>query len=281
MPLHSAGVSPHDVGCDTGCVHPFLETPEPPLIIAHRGFVSTEAAQNGTLENTHAAFTAALAAGADVLETDVRLTRDGRVVLFHDRTLERLTGDRAEIASLDLHDLAERLADHGGLLTIEDALERFPTARWNIDVKVARAATPTAKAVLHHGERVLLTSFSDRTRLTALRVARETSAQPPATSAGQDTIKRLVTTLMIPLPMHGRAGRILDGIDALQVPERYGRIRIVTRKFIRTAHRAGVHVHVWTVNDPDRMQALADLGVDGIVTDRTDLANQTFRMVGQ
>lgn len=259
--------------------HPFVRGLPRPAVIAHRGFVSARDTQDGVVENTFAAFAAACQAGADVLETDVRVTRDGRVVLVHDRTLERLTGDPVEVASLDCGDLAARLADRGGLLTIEDALEQFPHARWNIDVKVATAAELAGRAVAPHAQRVLLTSFSDGIRRTALDVARETSGGViPATSAGEETIRRLVTALLSPWPaMRRRIGRLLEGIDALQVPERHGRVPIVTKRLVRAAHRFGIHVHVWTVNDPHRMISLAQLGVDGIVTDNTDRARQVFR----
>ena len=62
------------------------------------------------------------------------------------------------------------------------------------------------------------------------------------------------------------------GIDALQVPERVGVLRVVTRRFVRAVHAVGVEVHVWTVNDADAMRRLLDLGVDGLVTDRADVA---------
>ncbi|MBQ9918862.1 MAG: glycerophosphodiester phosphodiesterase, partial [Microbacterium sp.] len=90
------------------------------------------------------------------------------------------------------------------------------------------------------------------------------------TSPGSATVGRLVAAQA--LGLRRRVERLLGGLDALQIPERQGPIRVVTRGLVRAAHAAGVEVHVWTVNDPADMERLLDLGVDGLVTDRADLA---------
>ena len=92
----------------------------------------------------------------------------------------------------------------------------------------------------------------------------------PATSAGQATIVRMLGAVASGSRVLVR--RALRGIDAVQVPERRGALRIVTPRLVRAAHAAGVEVHVWTVNDPAAMTRLLDLGVDGLVSDRADLA---------
>ncbi|HAG63191.1 MAG TPA: glycerophosphodiester phosphodiesterase, partial [Kocuria sp.] len=87
---------------------------------------------------------------------------------------------------------------------------------------------------------------------------------------GQATVARCLAAARV-----GSASllrRALSGVDALQVPERAGAVRVVTRGLVRTAHAAGAEVHVWTVNEPDAMRRLLDLGVDGLVTDRPDVA---------
>ncbi len=130
--------------------------------------------------------------------------------------------------------------------------------------------------VAPHGDRVLITSFSDDRRREALAAAsRAGPGIRPATSAGTRTITRVLAALASRSDRLVR--RALAGVDALQVPERQRRLRIVTPRLIAAAHRHDVEVHVWTVNDPAEMRRLIDLGVDGIVTDRADVALATLR----
>lgn len=242
-----------------------------PRVLAHRGLVTADAAAHGIVENSFAAVAEAHAAGAEYVESDCHLTADGEVVLFHDADLSRVTDDPRAVAEVGVRELEELMADRGGLITLAQALDAFPTLRFNIDVKAAAAAVPTGRIVASHGERVLLTSFSDARRREALAAAVDASAGVrPATSAGSGTIARLVAAVTARATR--TAGRILDGIDALQVPERQSRVRVVTPRLIETAHRFGVEVHVWTVNDEADMARLIDLGVDGLVTDRADVA---------
>jgi len=247
--------------------HPFFDSPAP-RVFAHRG-LTTPGDEHA--ENTLAAVAAALSAGAAYVESDCHATRDGRVVLFHDDTVERITGDPRPVADLTLRELAALMEDRGGLLTLDDALDGFPDARWNLDVKAAAAAEPVGRLVAPHAHRILVTSFSDERRRAALVAAAAAGAPlPPATSGGSATIARVVAAVMS--RSRRLSTRMLRGVDALQIPERQGRVRVLSDRLVRFAHAAGVEVHVWTVNDVDRMQALVARGVDGIVTDRVDLA---------
>lgn len=224
-------------------------------------------------ENSALAFAAADAAGATYIETDCRVTADGVVVLFHDETLERVAGDRRPIAEVRTAELAELFADHGGLLTVADALESFPRARFNIDVKTDAAAEPIGALVARHTSRVLLTSFSDARRRRAVdAVRRAGAAHPPATSGGRNTVLALRIRSALRLSPAG----VLRGIDAVQIPVRFGGIGVFTPSLVRAAHRCGVEVHVWTVNEPNEMHALVAAGADGIVTDRADVAIKTL-----
>jgi glycerophosphoryl diester phosphodiesterase len=154
-----------------------------------------------------------------------------------------------------------------GFASLEEALDAFPDLRFNVDVKVAGAVTPTVAALerTRAASRVLLTSFSDRRR-------RRLGALVPdaVTSAGRAGVIR--SELAALFGWRGAMERALRGAAALQVPERVGPVRLVTRRFVGAAHRAGAEVHVWTVNDPADMARLLDLGVDGLVTDRADVA---------
>lgn len=251
--------------------HPWFEGVAPPRVLAHRGLVTPEAARGGIAENSFAAVAAAHSAGATYVESDCHLTADGTVVLFHDADLSRVTGDPRRIAEVDVSELETLMAGRGGLITLAQALDAFPTVRFNLDVKARDAATAVGTIIAPFAHRVLVTSFSDGRRRAALAAAAAAGRGIlPATSAGTATIAQLLAALSM------RSGRLvaraLRGIDALQVPERQGRLRVVTRRFIAAAHRNGVEVHVWTVNAPDDMRRLVEMGVDGIVTDRADIA---------
>ncbi|WP_336645471.1 glycerophosphodiester phosphodiesterase family protein [Microbacterium sp. USHLN186] len=248
--------------------HPFFAGARHPRVLAHRGWLpATE--EPSVWENTAASFAAAHAAGAEYIETDCRLTADGEVVLFHDETMQRLTGDPRPISEVRHRELERIFADHGGLLSVAAALDAFPETRFNIDVKTAEAAAPLGALVAAHTERVLVTSFSDRDRRAALQATAAAGAtMPPATSGGRSVIARLRAATAVGL---SPAGALRD-VDAVQIPVSHRGIRLFTPALVRAAHRLDVEVHVWTVNDPAEMRRLVEAGADGIVTDRTELA---------
>lgn len=251
--------------------HPLFSSP-PPRVLAHRGLVTAEDAAHGVVENSFAAVAAAHAAGARIVESDCHLTRDGVVVLFHDDDLSRVIGDPRTIGEVTVSELEALMASRGGLITLAQALESFPTVAFNLDVKSAQVAQPMGSLIAAHGDRVLVSSFSDARRRVALRAAADASRgrTRPATSAGTATIVRLLVALTLRLEPLVRAA--LSEVDALQIPERQGRVRVLTPRLIDAAHRHGVEVHVWTVDEPDDIRRLAAMGVDGIVTDRADVA---------
>lgn len=259
--------------------HPYLERARRPRVLAHRGLTGGDETPTGAVENSFAAVAAAHAAGAEYIESDCHLTRDGVVVLFHDDDLRRVTGDPRRLAEVDLRELERIMAGRGGLVTLAQALEAFPDTRFNIDVKAADAAIPTGRLVAPAAERVLITSFSDDRRRAALAAAAVGRPELlPATSPGSATVARLLAA--VAMGSRTAVRRVLRGIDAVQVPERQGPLRVVTPRFVRLVHAAGVEVHVWTVNDPDDMRRLVGAGVDGIVTDRADLALAALRDLG-
>ena len=247
--------------------HPWFAASAAPRVLAHRGFVPTDA--EGIVENTVAAFAAAHAIGAKYVESDCHLTADGVVVFFHDDDLLRVTGDPRKIAAVRHDELVEIMADRGGLASAADTIEAFPTLRFNIDVKSPDAALPLGRIVAGHADRVLITSFSDARRRRALEAARHLGGDHPH-HAGREPVARLLAALSTGSSALGR--RVLRGVDAVQIPERQGPMRIVTPRLLRLVHDADVEVHVWTVNDRHDMDRLLALGVDGLVTDRADLA---------
>lgn len=253
--------------------HPYFAKTRHPRVLAHRGLTALPGEGPPVWDNTAGAFAAAHAAGAEYIETDCRVTADGDVVLFHDEDLTRLLGDDRAVAEVRTGELAELLSPYGGMLTVSEMLEMFPETRFNIDIKTDAAASPLGSIIAPHAHRVLLTSFSDARRARAVAAVMDAGAKiRPATSAGRAKMVRVRLLSMLRLS----PARVLRDIDALQIPERYGVVKVLTPALLEAAHRLEVEVHIWTINDPDDMHRLMRAGVDGIVTDRADVALETL-----
>lgn len=248
-----------------------------PVPLAHRGFD----ADGGGLENTMAAFRAAVDLGYRYVETDVHATRDGVVVAFHDETLDRVTDRRGAIPELSWREVSRaRVGGVEGVPRLEDLLEEWPDLRVNIDIKSPGAILPLVRVVerTRAHDRVCVTSFSDQRRQAAvMRLTR-----PVATSAGQRmTAAFRAAAALPPLVRASAVTRSLRGVDGLQVPVQHYGIEVVTEATVSAAHEAGRFVHVWTINDAAEMGRLLDLGVDGLVTDRADVLKEVLLARGQ
>ncbi|MDF2506412.1 MAG: glycerophosphodiester phosphodiesterase [Microbacterium sp.] len=253
--------------------HPYFTKARHPRVLAHRGLITAEGEDSGVWENSAAAFGAAHAAEIEYIETDCQVTADGDVVLFHDSALERLVGDARAVHDVPTRELREIFSAHGGLLTVAEALDSFPDIRFNIDVKTPAAVDPLGPILVEHTHRVLVTSFSDANRRAAVAsVLKAGAALRPATSGGSRTIAALRALSAL----HLSPARLLHEIDALQIPERHRALTVLTPALVRAAHLRGVEVHIWTVNDPADMRRLVAAGVDGLVSDRADLALRTL-----
>lgn len=239
-------------------------SPAPPRILAHRGLAVD------ALENSARAFSAAESIGARFIETDAHATRDGIAVLWHDPTLERFDGSSERIDRLSWAELSVREVRGSRIQRLSDALSAFPSMRFNIDIKAESALVPVIEAIraADATERVLLASFSDARRRRAARML-----PGVASSVGSSALVRMLISLVfLRGAWRDRAWRsALNGAVAAQIPRTQFGIPVLTRSFIATAHRLGVEVHVWTINDAAEMTALLSQGVDGIVTDRADL----------
>ncbi len=225
-----------------------------------------------------AAFKAAVELGTAHLETDVHTTLDGVVLVFHDPSLDRVTDSEGTISSLTAADVSRaRIGGVEPVPTFDELVTSLPDARLNLDVKDWNSVRPLAEAIEKHGihHRVLVTSFSDRRRRAVLKLL----SRRVASSAGS-TLTALFVLLgpVLPAPL---ARKLLGGVDVFQVPVRYGKLPVVTPGFVRRAHRLGLQVHVWTINEPAEMDRLLDLGVDGIVSDRLDLLKAVLVRRGQ
>lgn len=251
--------------------HPFFSSTRP-LVFAHRGGSALAP------ENTVAAFDRGLASGADGLELDVRLSRDGIIVVHHDPTLDRTTNLAGAVTDRTADELARADAGHAfrcgnvfpyrgqglGVPMLQDVLRRCRDARIVIELKgnsveLARAAIEVVRAA-DALDRVCFGSFGRR----VLRAVR-TLEPAAATSAAREEVRWALYRSWCRwpvrrVPYHG-----------YQVPERAGRTRVVSPRFVGAAHGAGLGVQVWTVDTEADVRRLLDWGVDGVITDRPDL----------
>ena len=243
---------------------PFLDTPRPHAF-AHRGGAAHAP------ENSWTAFEHAVKLGYAYLETDARATSDGKLVAFHDRTLDRVTGVQGPVGSRTYREVAAlRVAGTEPVPLIEDLLGTWPGVRFNIDLK-DEAGIPLLPGVLRRTgawDRVCVTSFSG----ARLRTARKLLDHPVCMTTSPGAIAAVRYSIGTGLAGTGRTreppARLLArrlaqaGARCTQVPG-----RVATRSFIRRAHALGLDVHVWTINDRAAMTRFLDLGVDGIMTD--------------
>ena len=248
---------------------PFLDSPGV-LAFAHRGAHGPEA--GGVPENTMAAFEAAVRLGYRYVETDVHRTADGVLVAFHDERLDRVTDRRGAIADLPWSAVEEaRLAGDEGVPLLEDLLGSWPDLRVNVDAKADAAVEPLAEVIERAGciDRVCVGSFSGK-RLTRLR--RRLGPRLCTSLGPLGTVQLRIASLGVPVgPVPA---------PCAQVPVRRGPVPVVDRRFVATAHRRGLQVHVWTIDGRAEMERLLDLGVDGLMTDRPALLKEVLTVRG-
>lgn len=232
---------------------PYLDSPGP-LAIAHRG------GAGDAPENTLAAFQQAVDLGYRWVETDGRVTADGVLLAFHDDDLERLTGRPGKISDLPWREVAAARICGEAIPTMDDLLGAWPDVRVNIDPKQDSAVGPLAESIRRTAStrRVGIGSFSDL-RLTRMR---KLVGPDLCTSVGPLGIARLrLASYGLPVGPFASA--------CAQVPMRGpGGIPLVDARLLAAAHERGMQVHVWTVDEPDEISRLLDLGIDGIMTDR-------------
>jgi glycerophosphoryl diester phosphodiesterase len=279
----------------------FLDHPRP-LAFAHRGGAAHAP------ENSWRAFEHAVGLGYGYLETDVQATADGVLIAFHDRTLDRVTGQPGRVCRLTLKEIAgARIGGTEPIPVLEDVLGAWPDVRFNIDVKDAPAVAPLARVLRRTSawDRVCVVSFS-ASRLRATRRALDRPVCMAASPLGTAMVRfggppaprgsrgphrgRLKRELAAPAAAAARRPVTVDrrpprplaerlaGADVrcLQMP-----VPVATPSFIGRAHQLGLQVHVWTVNDRPTMEGLLDLGVDGIMTDETVTLREVLISRGQ
>lgn len=251
-------------------LHPYYQPFGTITALAHRGF-----SLDG-LENSMAAFQAAVDLGYRYLETDAHGTSDGVAVALHDATLDRTTDGRGAVPRLPWKTV--KTAKIGGVEPVpkfEDLLAAWDDVHIQVDVKTRSGIEPIANAIerTRTHDRVCVASFNTRRRLdTVARLSR-----PVATSAGTSEVAAFLGAVT-----PGRSGaRQSARLQSFQVPVGAGPLRIVSRRFLDRARALGKPVHVWTINDRAQMESLLNMGVDGIITDRADVLKDLLVERGQ
>lgn len=246
-----------------------------PVNVGHRG------SPFRSPENTLASFRAAVEAGAGGLELDVRLTRDGQPVIMHDPTVDRTTDGSGPVSGMTL-DKVRRLNararpdDVDGRFpvpTLADVLEELPGPTVNIDIKdgTRRGAEAAVLGVLRKAGatgRVLVVSEHHG----VVRRFRRLAGSEVATGASRPEIGLFLILSTLRLERLAR-----PAYAALQVPPRYGVLPIVTPRFVAAAHSRGARVDAWTIDEPEEMRRLLDLGVDAVMTNRPETLAQVLR----
>ncbi len=243
----------------------FLDHPTP-IAFAHRGGAAHFP------ENSWRAFEHAVKLGYAYLETDAHASADGVLVAFHDKTLDRVTDRTGAIASLPIKQVAAaKIAGTDSIPLLEDLIGAWPDVRFNIDVKDAPAARPLADLMRRTAawDRVCITSFSSA-RLSATRRLLDRPVCMATSPIGCAALRSGFPARQLARTFAARSVR------CAQIP-----IGLATGPFIRRAHDAGLAVHVWTINAADVMSSLLDLGVDGIMTDQTELLREVMISRGQ
>jgi len=261
-------------------------------------------------ENTAAAFDVALAYGSHVLETDVRMSRDGVLFVTHDEVLQRTTNGHGKVrdqlaceldalnAGYHFTDLQGRNFRNDGirLMRLDALFERYPHCGINIDIKDVdpAAAIAVAKVIARYPDHqdVNVGSFHH----SIMKHFRKASPQTSTAATRQEVAALYFGKPLVRPPEQGRkmaaqsiaeapaaeplAPRSAKPYQCLQIPTRYGPFKLASQRLLNKAGMAGVKVIYWTINEACEMQSLLDLGADGIVTDRPDIAAslQAFKL---
>lgn len=257
--------------------HPFFDTFDTyPLVMGH----ADDTGQGFWPGNTMLYLAGSADLGVDVLEMDIHMTQDGHLVLMHDDTVDRTTSGEGAVADLTLDEIkalevgVNWTQDDGATYpyrgaglqvpALAEVFERFPDYPMIIEIKPEDPAVAEALCRLIQSynmtNNVIIPAYHDTT-IQAFR----TACPAVATAASSSEVRAFVALNFVFL-----ANLLPLNYEAFQVPEESDGIPIVIESFVRTAHRRGLQVHVWTINDTDDMQRLTNLGVDGIMTDRPD-----------
>ena len=235
------------------------------IAFAHRGD------GDSAPENTIAAFESAINHGYKYLETDVRCTKDGILVAFHDRNLDRLTDSRGIISKLDYSVISRARINGVDLIpTMEDLLGGFPSAKFNIDLKSDASVEPLVRVIrkTNSQDRVCIGSFSD----ARLKIIRTALPSVCTSMARLEAFRARLASFNI------KVGALRA--NCAQLPENWNGVKVIDARLIEKMKNLDIPVHVWTVNDPLKMKFFIDLGINGIMTDRPQLLKKILQERG-
>jgi glycerophosphoryl diester phosphodiesterase len=246
-----------------------------PVNLAHRG------ASARAPENTLEAFREAVEAGAGGLELDVHITLDGEVVVIHDPTVYRTTNGSGDVAQMSLEeiralDAGYRFSPDGGsthpyrgrglrVPRLAEVYEEFPDVPVNIEIKRAQPGVEESVLEVIRDADAAGRTLVASNRHEVVRRFRRISGGSISTAASRREIANFYVLSRLRLERLYR-----PAYDALQVPPEHRGTKVVTPRFLEAAHDRGVRVDVWTINEPDEMRRMLDLGADGIMTDRPE-----------
>jgi len=258
--------------------HPYYDGADYPLVIAHQG---GDGIRPG---DTLSAFEHAVEIGADVLEMDAHITKDGHIVLMHDEKVDRTTDGTGLIEDMTLEELkqldaAYKWSNDGGqtfpyrgqgiqVPALDELFQKFPQMRYVIEIKLTKNPIdkPFCNLIRKYNmqDKVLVASFHDE----AMQNFRETCPEV-ATSASRGEVTKFV--LLGKVFLSGLVKPAYESIQPPFDPKESMNIPIMTKRFIRESHAKNIKVEPWTVNDPELMKQYIAWDVDGIITDRPDL----------
>lgn len=255
--------------------HPFfVKINKRPLVIAHRGGAGIFP------ENTLYAFQESWKLGVDILELDIHETADGKLVVIHDKTLNRTTDGEGNVSEKTLEEIKKLNAGYkfsrdGGqtfplreqkitIPTLKEVFKALPDARFNIEMKPESPSIAASLCSLirtHNlSEKVIVASVS-QTNLESFRQ----QCSEVATSASASEVLKYFSYYKT-----GLGENYAPQMTSLQTLRRLFGLQVVSKEFVEVSHKLNLQVHVWTINNPEDMKQLFEIGVDGIMTDHPD-----------
>ncbi len=237
---------------------PFLDHPLP-IAFSHAG------GGEENIENSWPAFEATVALGYRYLETDCVATRDGVLLLYHDTSLDGMTDRRGDISTLDYAEVSQaRIYGKEPIPRLDEVIDRWPDLRLNLEPKSDQAVEPLIDWIRRTNklDQVCVGSFADR----RIRRMREALGPGLCTSIGPVPVGALrLSSWGVPF-----VDRLVTGSGAacVQVPVKESVVPIVDGRFVDRCHELDLQVQVWTIDSPNEINDLLDLGADGIMTNR-------------
>jgi glycerophosphoryl diester phosphodiesterase len=247
---------------------------KPFWLIAHRGFSGKYP------ENTMLSFEKADELPIDALELDIHASKDGKLVVIHDPTLDRTTNMSGRIVDYSAEEL--RRADAGyhfdpenngtfpfrgqgiKIPFLEELFKRFPDRKFVVEIKQTMPAIEELLIALirkYDMEEKVIVASEHYDPLARVR----TTDSALATNLSAIEARTFYTLFRVKLSAFYKSSG-----DALQIPDEYKGEKVVTPGLVKAVHKKGLILHIWTVNDPQEMKQLIDYGVDGIITDYPD-----------